>query len=85
MLLTAVSEKKKKMDVTPVTLNSCQPDLNRRRFLFSLCTPAIPSRCVDCLQYDSGEELLILLRFIQMVATTVTHTIYHVYLLSTES
>ena len=40
---------KGKMDVTPVTLNSCQLDLNWDSFLFSLGTPAIPSCCGGCL------------------------------------
>lgn len=68
-----------------MTPNSCQLDLNWDSFLFSLCTPAIPPCCGGCLWYDSGKKLLRLLCSIQMVATTVTHTIYHVYLLSTGS
>lgn len=80
-----LQSQKGKMDATPMTLNSCQLDLNWDSFSFSLGTPAIPPCCVGCLEYDSGENLLRLLCPIQMVATTATRTIYHVYLLSTGS
>lgn len=45
--LPAVSERKNGCD--PMTLNSCQPDLNWDSFLFSLGTPALLPCCGGCL------------------------------------
>lgn len=66
-----------KMDVTPTTLNGCQLDLNWDSFLFSLGTPATSPAVAAASSMTVCP--------IQMVPTTVTWTIYHVYLLSTAS